>query len=58
MSADTRIKPSATGSNVDAPDAPDPALLEDLVTANRILSDQGVIDAYGHISARDPSRPA
>jgi HCOMODA/2-hydroxy-3-carboxy-muconic semialdehyde decarboxylase len=39
------------------PDAPDPALLEDLVTANRILSDQGVIDAYGHISARDPSLP-
>jgi ribulose-5-phosphate 4-epimerase/fuculose-1-phosphate aldolase len=32
----------------------DPALLEDLVAANRILADQGVLDAYGHISARDP----
>ena len=35
----------------------DPALLDDLVAANRILADQGVLDAYGHISARDPARP-
>jgi HCOMODA/2-hydroxy-3-carboxy-muconic semialdehyde decarboxylase len=36
----------------------DPALLDDLVAANRILADQGVLDAYGHISARDPRKPA
>jgi ribulose-5-phosphate 4-epimerase/fuculose-1-phosphate aldolase len=35
----------------------DLALLEDLVAANRILCDQGVLDAYGHISARDPHDP-
>ena len=35
----------------------DPALLDDLVAANRILADQGVLGAYGHISARDPARP-
>jgi HCOMODA/2-hydroxy-3-carboxy-muconic semialdehyde decarboxylase len=29
-------------------------LIEDLVAANRILAAQGVFDAYGHISARDP----
>jgi HCOMODA/2-hydroxy-3-carboxy-muconic semialdehyde decarboxylase len=29
-------------------------LIDDLVTANRILANQGVLDAYGHISARDP----
>ena len=29
-----------------------PALLEDLVAANRILVDQGVLDGYGHVSAR------
>ena len=37
----------------------DPALLEDLVTANRILFDQGVVDGFGHVSARhdkDPNR--
>jgi ribulose-5-phosphate 4-epimerase/fuculose-1-phosphate aldolase len=39
------------------PGTPDPALLEDLVAANRILSDHGVLDAYGHLSARDPGNP-
>jgi HCOMODA/2-hydroxy-3-carboxy-muconic semialdehyde decarboxylase len=37
----------------------DPKLIEDLVAANRILVDQGVLDGYGHASARhdrDPSR--
>jgi HCOMODA/2-hydroxy-3-carboxy-muconic semialdehyde decarboxylase len=29
-------------------------LIDDLVAANHILADQGVLDAYGHISARDP----
>ncbi len=36
-----------------------PGLIEDLVAANRILADQGVLDGYGHVSARhdrDPSR--
>ena len=39
--------------------APGPALLEDLVAANRILFDQGVVDGFGHVSARhdkDPNR--
>jgi HCOMODA/2-hydroxy-3-carboxy-muconic semialdehyde decarboxylase len=34
-------------------------LVEDLVAANRILVDQGVLDGYGHVSARhdrDPGR--
>lgn len=30
----------------------DPKLLDDLVTANHILFDQGVVDGFGHISAR------
>jgi ribulose-5-phosphate 4-epimerase/fuculose-1-phosphate aldolase len=30
----------------------DPALIEDLVTANRILFDQGVVDGFGHVSVR------
>jgi ribulose-5-phosphate 4-epimerase/fuculose-1-phosphate aldolase len=34
----------------------DRALIDDLVAANRILSHQGVLDAYGHISARNPAR--
>lgn len=38
-------------------DAPDPALIADLVSANHILFDQGVVDAFGHISVRHDKRP-
>ena len=31
--------------------------LELLVTANRILAREGVVDAYGHVSIRHPERP-
>jgi HCOMODA/2-hydroxy-3-carboxy-muconic semialdehyde decarboxylase len=31
--------------------------LEDLVAANRILAEHGVIDAYGHVSMRSPDNP-
>jgi len=31
-------------------------LIEDLVAASRILADQGVLDAYGHVSARSDKR--
>ena len=39
------------------PGAHDPKLIEDLVYANRILSDQGVVDAFGHVSVRDDTDP-
>jgi HCOMODA/2-hydroxy-3-carboxy-muconic semialdehyde decarboxylase len=32
-------------------------VLRDLVIGNRILSTEGVVDAYGHLSARDPDNP-
>src|SRR5262245_29327062 len=35
----------------------DATLLEDLVAANRILAEHGVIDAYGHVSIRSPRDP-
>jgi ribulose-5-phosphate 4-epimerase/fuculose-1-phosphate aldolase len=35
----------------------DPALVEDLVAANRILVAQGIVDAYGHVSVRHPRDP-
>jgi len=34
-----------------------PALLEDLVAANRILAMEGVLDGYGHVSVRAEGRP-
>jgi ribulose-5-phosphate 4-epimerase/fuculose-1-phosphate aldolase len=39
--------------------APDPQLIEDLVAANRILADHGLLDGWGHVSVRhnrDPNR--
>jgi len=35
----------------------DPALIEDLVAANRILSHEKVLDSFGHVSVRDPRNP-
>ena len=37
--------------------APDPCLIADLVIANRILFDQNVVDAFGHVSVRHDKRP-
>ena len=35
----------------------DPALIEDLVAANRILYDQSVVDGFGHVSVRHDKNP-
>jgi ribulose-5-phosphate 4-epimerase/fuculose-1-phosphate aldolase len=32
-------------------------VLQDLVIANRILADQEVVDAYGHVAVRNPDNP-
>src|SRR6478672_3370477 len=37
---------------------PKALLLEDLAAANRILAMQGILDAYGHVSARSPADPS
>jgi len=42
---------------MDTDNPPDPALIEDLVLANRILADQGVLDGFGHVSARHDKYP-
>jgi ribulose-5-phosphate 4-epimerase/fuculose-1-phosphate aldolase len=31
------------------------ALVDDLVTANRVLANEGVVDGYGHVSVRNPA---
>jgi ribulose-5-phosphate 4-epimerase/fuculose-1-phosphate aldolase len=53
LSASTRL-PQAPASITSTHD---PKLIEDLVYANRILYDQGVVDAFGHVSARDDKDP-
>lgn len=37
---------------------PDAALIADLVAANRILYNEGVVDGFGHISVRHDKQPA
>src|SRR5882762_3305398 len=54
LPAFTLARRGGTASSVDVPN---PKLIEDLVYANRILSDQGVVDAFGHVSARDDKDP-
>lgn len=39
------------------PPKPDPALLEKLAIANRILYDQNVVDGFGHVSVRHDKSP-
>ena len=34
-----------------------PGLLRDLVLSNRILANEGVVDAFGHVSIRHPEKP-
>src|SRR5579864_5699936 len=31
--------------------------IHDLVCANRILANEGIVDAFGHVSVRHPHRP-
>ena len=35
----------------------EPALIEDIVAGSRILADFGVLDGFGHVSARHPGNP-
>jgi len=56
-SAASAPDPKLPDSKLPDPKLPDPKLVEDLVYANRILSDQGVVDAFGHVSARDDKDP-
>src|SRR5690349_18638428 len=46
----------ATSAEAQSPGA-DPALIDDLVAANRILFDQGVVDGFGHVSVRHDKSP-
>ena len=35
----------------------DGAVIDDLVTANRVLAHENVVDGFGHVSVRDPQNP-
>jgi ribulose-5-phosphate 4-epimerase/fuculose-1-phosphate aldolase len=54
---ETKAKPGPLRAGPEADPQDKNALLEDLVTANHILQDQGVVDGYGHVSVRNPANP-
>ncbi len=49
--------PVETSSPVTAQVPEVPPIIQDLVAANRIIADQGVVDGYGHVSVRNPDNP-
>lgn len=48
----------AEGQKEKLPMSPPDRLLSEVALANRILAREGVVDAYGHASARHPDDPA
>ena len=57
LSLASSFLPRALAQNAGPPPNVSPALLEDIVTGSRILAEFGVVDAFGHVSARDPINP-
>jgi len=51
------LTPHAQQTQPAAPAQTQATVIDDLVAANRILADQGIVDAFGHVSARDPNNP-
>jgi len=51
------LTPAASAQEAKSAGPVDPTIIEDLVAANRILADQGVVDGFGHVSIRHPGNP-
>jgi ribulose-5-phosphate 4-epimerase/fuculose-1-phosphate aldolase len=56
LSSDTKGASTMPG-NSDAASEPVAGAIRELVDANHILFDQGVVDGFGHVSLRHPVRP-
>jgi len=56
-SAQTPDPPAVPASSSPAGQPADPSVINDLVTANRTLAALGILDAFGHVSVRDPRNP-
>ena len=52
--AEVRAQTATSVSPVPGADA---ALIDDIVTGSRVLADFGVLDGFGHVSARHPANP-
>lgn len=50
-------RPTSAQTPSPAAETLDPSVINDLVAANRTLASLGVLDAFGHVSIRDPRNP-
>ena len=59
MPSDSHNHPAAeaVSDSSNASQEPSPSLIAELVAANHILYDQGVVDAFGHVSVRHDKQP-
>src|SRR3979490_225168 len=58
MFAVLSVLPQSRAQTPAAPlSADDAAVTEDIVIGSRVLAEFGVLDGFGHVSARDPSNP-
>jgi HCOMODA/2-hydroxy-3-carboxy-muconic semialdehyde decarboxylase len=55
--AQRKTAPKKTAARKSGSNAELKAVVDDLVAGNRILYRQGVLDGFGHLSARDPRNP-
>jgi HCOMODA/2-hydroxy-3-carboxy-muconic semialdehyde decarboxylase len=51
------LTPARAQTSAAAVPGVDAALVEDIVIGSRVLADFGVLDGFGHVSARDPKNP-
>src|SRR5260221_6702363 len=55
--AGTHGRPASAQAQLTSGGPVSAAILEDLAVAYRVLANEGVIDAYGHVSIRHPGNP-
>ncbi len=51
------VLPQAHAQTPAVPPSADATPIEDIVIGSRVLADFGVLDGFGHVSARDPNNP-
>jgi HCOMODA/2-hydroxy-3-carboxy-muconic semialdehyde decarboxylase len=51
------LAPPASAQNKPAAADPDEARIEDIITASHMLANEGILDSFGHISARSAKNP-
>jgi HCOMODA/2-hydroxy-3-carboxy-muconic semialdehyde decarboxylase len=57
MFAALSVLPQARAQTTAAPPSADTNVTEDIVIGSRVLAEFGVLDGFGHVSARDPNNP-